>query len=150
MFSAFFGAIENGRLRSRGQLLERQRQIGADKPSPDPGRGKILADAAQKAGKPAPPEVQEMTGAFKTPTLRGVGLSGPYFHDGRAKTLEEAVDLLAVWISVDAYHQLVIDAGWSPERMISRIWGLCEASFVLPASAESAKGKPKRPHRPHP
>lgn len=64
--------------------------------------------------------------------------------------LEEAVDLLAVWISVDAYHQLVTLAGWSPERMISRIWGLCEASFVLPASAEAPKGKPKRPHRPHP
>jgi cytochrome c peroxidase len=33
-------------------------------------------------------------GAFKTPTLRGIALSGPYFHDGRAKTLDEAVDLL--------------------------------------------------------
>lgn len=29
---------------------------------------------------------------FKTPTLRGVGLTAPYFHDGSAKTLEEVVE----------------------------------------------------------
>jgi cytochrome c peroxidase len=29
--------------------------------------------------------------AFKTPTLRDITLSGPYFHDGSVKTLEEAV-----------------------------------------------------------
>lgn len=34
------------------------------------------------------------TGAFKTPTLRDVGRSAPYFHDGSAKTLEEAVDIM--------------------------------------------------------
>lgn len=33
-------------------------------------------------------------GAFKTPGLRGVTLSGPYFHDGSAATLEEAVDFM--------------------------------------------------------
>jgi cytochrome c peroxidase len=55
--------------------------IGFDKPTPDPGRGKIASD-------------DKLLGAFKTPTLRGVALSGPYFHDGRAKTLEEAVDLM--------------------------------------------------------
>ncbi len=31
------------------------------------------------------------TGAFKTPTLRDVGKTAPYFHDGSAKTLAEAV-----------------------------------------------------------
>lgn len=30
--------------------------------------------------------------AFKTPTLRGVALTPPYFHDGRAKTLRDVVD----------------------------------------------------------
>jgi cytochrome c peroxidase len=55
--------------------------IGFDKPTPDPGRGKVASD-------------EKLTGAFKTPSLRGVALSGPYFHDGRAKTLEEAVDLM--------------------------------------------------------
>jgi cytochrome c peroxidase len=68
--------------------------IGYDTDKPDPGRGKILADAAAKANTAAPPEAETLQGAFKTPSLRGVALSGPYFHDGRAKTLEEAVDLM--------------------------------------------------------
>src|SRR5262245_29423492 len=66
--------------------------IGFDTDKPDLGRGKILADAAAKAGTPAPPEAETLQGAFKTPTLRGIALSGPYFHDGRAATLEDAVD----------------------------------------------------------
>ena len=55
--------------------------IGMDKPEPDTGRGKITT-------KP------EDTGAFKTPTLRDVAKSAPYFHDGSAATLEEAVDIM--------------------------------------------------------
>jgi cytochrome c peroxidase len=68
--------------------------IGFDKPTPDMGRGKILADAAAKDGKALSADDKKLTGAFKTPTVRGVLLSGPYFHDGRAKTLDEAVDLM--------------------------------------------------------
>lgn len=34
-------------------------------------------------------------GAFKTPTLRNVALSGPYMHDGSQKTLEEVVEWYA-------------------------------------------------------
>ena len=58
--------------------------IGWDKDvkEPDEGRGKITKDDKDK-------------GAFKTPTLRSVATSAPYFHDGRAATLEEAVDLMA-------------------------------------------------------
>jgi len=55
--------------------------IGMDAPEPDAGRGKI-------SNKP------EETGAFKTPTLRDVARSAPYFHDGSVATLEEAVDLI--------------------------------------------------------
>ena len=55
--------------------------IGYDKPEPDTGRGKISKDA--KDG-----------GKFKTPTLRSIGATGPYFHDGRAATLDEAVDFM--------------------------------------------------------
>lgn len=55
--------------------------IGFDKPEPDPGRGKISKDEKQN-------------GAFKTPTLRSVSTHPPYFHDGRAATLEEAVDYM--------------------------------------------------------
>lgn len=55
--------------------------IGMDQKEPDPGRFKVT-------NKP------EDTGAFKTPTLRDIAKSGPYFHDGSAATLEEAVDIM--------------------------------------------------------
>lgn len=35
------------------------------------------------------------TAAFKTPTLRDIGDSGPYFHDGSVASLEEAVKIMA-------------------------------------------------------
>ena len=56
--------------------------LGSDKPNADPGRGKVVSNDPK------------MMGAFKTPSLRGVALSGPYFHDGSAQTLEEAVDFM--------------------------------------------------------
>lgn len=68
--------------------------IGFDGEKPDLGRGKHLADTAAKANQPPPPEAETLKGAFKTPSLRGVALSGPYFHDGRAATPEEAVDAM--------------------------------------------------------
>src|SRR3989442_125255 len=67
--------------------------IGFDKPMPDLGRGKILGDAAEKAGK-KDPDADTMKGAFKTPTLRSITETAPYFHDGRAAKLEDAVDLM--------------------------------------------------------
>ena len=67
--------------------------IGFDKPMPDLGRGKILGDAAEKNGT-KDPAADTMKGAFKTPTLRSITENAPYFHDGREKTLEDAVDLM--------------------------------------------------------
>jgi cytochrome c peroxidase len=55
--------------------------IGMDQKEPDPGRFKVTS-------KP------EDTGAFKTPTLRDIAKSAPYFHDGSAATLEDAVDIM--------------------------------------------------------
>jgi cytochrome c peroxidase len=55
--------------------------IGMDQKEPDVGRFKVT-------NRP------EDTGAFKTPTLRDIAKSAPYFHDGSAKTLEEAVDIM--------------------------------------------------------
>jgi cytochrome c peroxidase len=55
--------------------------IGFDKPEPDLGRGKITKNDKEN-------------GAFKTPTLRSVTTHAPYFHDGRAATIEEAVDFM--------------------------------------------------------
>jgi cytochrome c peroxidase len=55
--------------------------VGFDKPEPDLGRGKISKN-------------EKENGAFKTPTLRSVGTHAPFFHDGRAATLEDAVDFV--------------------------------------------------------
>ncbi len=55
--------------------------IGMDAKEPDVGRFKVT-------NKP------EDTGAFKTPTLRDITKSAPYFHDGSVATLEESVDLM--------------------------------------------------------
>jgi cytochrome c peroxidase len=55
--------------------------IGMDQKEPDIGRFKV-------SNKP------EDTGAFKTPTLRDIANTAPYFHDGSAKTLEDAVDTM--------------------------------------------------------
>ena len=55
--------------------------IGMDQKEPDVGRFKVT-------NKP------EDTGAFKTPTLRDIAESAPYFHDGSVATLEEALDIM--------------------------------------------------------
>lgn len=55
--------------------------VGMDKPEPDKGRFNHTKNPAD-------------TGAFKTPTLRDIAESAPYFHDGSAATLEEAVDFI--------------------------------------------------------
>lgn len=53
--------------------------VGLDRPAPDPGRSAVTGDPAD-------------FGKFKTPTLRNIAESGPYFHDGSAQTLEAVVD----------------------------------------------------------
>ncbi len=39
---------------------------------------------------------------FKVPILRNIELTAPYFHDGAAKTLEEAVDTM-VWVQLNRH-----------------------------------------------
>ena len=68
--------------------------IGMDAAKPDLGRGGHLVAKAKAGGANPPAEAATTQGAFKTPTLRGVALSGPYFHDGSVATLEEAVDFM--------------------------------------------------------
>jgi cytochrome c peroxidase len=53
--------------------------IGADNPMPDLGRYLVTKQ-------------DEDRGAFKTPTLREIGHTAPYMHDGSLTTLEEVVD----------------------------------------------------------
>jgi len=56
--------------------------IGMDVENPDIGRKKVTEKEAD-------------TGAFKTPTLRDISRSAPYFHDGSAATLADAVETMA-------------------------------------------------------
>lgn len=50
--------------------------------------GKENPDMGRFAIKP----IAKMKGAFKTPHLRGIALTAPYFHDGSAKTLMDVVE----------------------------------------------------------
>lgn len=56
--------------------------VGIDKPKPDLGRFEVTKRPVDK-------------GAFRVPSLRFVADTAPYFHDGSAKTLEDAVALMA-------------------------------------------------------
>jgi cytochrome c peroxidase len=56
--------------------------IGMKTDNPDVGRAKPADDPSK-------------TGAFKTPTLREVAKTAPYFHDGSVATLREAVKIMA-------------------------------------------------------
>ena len=64
--------------------------IGMDAEEPDLGRGRVTEEDACSTN-----EDQPCQGAFKTPTLRDISKSAPYFHDGSVATLEEAVRLMA-------------------------------------------------------
>ncbi|MEQ1500971.1 MAG: cytochrome c peroxidase [Myxococcota bacterium] len=55
---------------------------GGKAPDEDVGRGKVS-------------KAPEDNGKFRTPTLRNVAATAPYFHDGRAATLADAVKFMA-------------------------------------------------------
>lgn len=64
--------------------------IGMDAEEPDLGRGRVTEEDVCSTTEDEPCQ-----GAFKTPTLRDISKSAPYFHDGSVATLEEAVRLMA-------------------------------------------------------
>lgn len=77
------------------------------------------------------------TGAFKTPTLRDVAKTAPYFHDGGTKTLAEAVQHMAQG-GIDNPHKdpLLMDRKLKPEE-IAQLVAFLEAlsgnqKFVAP------------------
>jgi cytochrome c peroxidase len=47
---------------------------------------------SSELGRFAVDEQFDGLGAFKTPTLRNIALTAPYFHDGSVKTLREVVE----------------------------------------------------------
>jgi len=65
-----------------GQFHNTGEGVGDEEEFTDTGRFEVTKSDADK-------------GAFKTPTLRDVAVSGPYMHDGKLKTLKEIVDFYA-------------------------------------------------------
>lgn len=62
----------------------------------------VMGDYFQARGNPTESDLgrylvtkdEEDRNVFKVPSLRNVAVTAPYFHDGSAKTLEEAVDVM--------------------------------------------------------
>ncbi len=59
------------------------------------GIGTDKKPAEQDKGRTDASKDEKDAGKFKTPTLRDIEKSGPYFHDGSVGTLDEAIDLMA-------------------------------------------------------
>lgn len=58
----------------------------------DPCTFEVPVDAVDCAAKPLPGDRIAVKGAFKTPSLRNVTLTGPYMHNGSMATLEQVVE----------------------------------------------------------
>ena len=55
---------------------------------------------------------------FKAPSLRGVGLTGPYMHDGRFATLEEVIDFYASGVRDGPALDPRLREGDEPRRLV--------------------------------
>jgi len=58
-------------------------------------------------------------GRFRTPPLRNVAVTGPWFHDGSARTLREAIDR----------HRAALDAG-ETTQVLAYLEALTDRSFI--------------------
>lgn len=76
------GANIGGNMYQKFGVFEDVLTPTAQDATPDPGRYKVT-------------QVERDRGVFRVPSLRNVALTAPYFHDGRAATLEEAVETMA-------------------------------------------------------
>lgn len=74
------------------------------------------AQANPDAGRKDATKLEEDAGKFKTPSLRDVALTGPYFHDGAAKTLEEAIDFMAAGPGKNSK----LDPNWKAAKLSSK------------------------------
>jgi cytochrome c peroxidase len=61
-------------------------------------------------GRKAVTNKDEDTGAIRVPSLRDVARTAPYFHDGSAKTLEDAVALMAAGGKDNPHRSAEFDA----------------------------------------
>lgn len=99
--------------------------LEAGKSKPDLGRSAISKNA------------QDVS-AFKTPTLRSVGISGPYFHDGSVARLDDAVRFMASGGRADPNKSgLLVDRRLSDEEVAQLVAFLnsltSEENFVRPS-----------------
>ena len=94
---------------------------------PDPGRGGVTKRADDMS-------------AFKTPTLRSVAISAPYFHDGSRATLEEAVRYMASGGGGDARKSsLLVDTQLS-QREIAQL-----VAFLASLTSDEPYTRPTLP-----
>ncbi len=102
--------------------------IGMKAAEPDLGRGKITKN-------------EKENGAFKTPTLRDISRTAPYFHDGSVKTLEEAVDIMAAG---------GIDNPWLDRENVAdrKLTAAEKADLVAFLKALECPGRLEKPGRP--
>lgn len=101
--------------------------LEAGKASPDPGRYTVTREAADQS-------------AFKTPTLRSVAISGPYFHDGSVARLDEAVRYMATGGKTDPHKSpLLIDRQLS-EKEIAQL-----VAFLTALTSDERFESPRLP-----
>lgn len=101
--------------------------LEAGKAKPDPGRFTVT-------------KKDEDTGAFKTPSLRSVALSAPYFHDGSAATLEQAVRYMASGGGVDPNKSAVMMPTGLTDAEITKV-----VAFLKSLTSEEPWSPPKLP-----
>lgn len=97
---------------------------GLDAVSEDPGRWRLTGEPSD-------------SGAFKIPTLRNIGFTAPYMHDGRFSTLDEVVDHYASGGAGHAHQdsQLAPFTLTAEERnqLLAFLDALNDTAFVLDA-----------------
>jgi len=76
---------------------------------------------------------------FKVPTLRNVELSYPYFHDGEAETLTEAVDIMG---RLQVGKEFTKDENAKIVAFLKTLTG-DQPSFLLPILPPSTKNTPR-------
>lgn len=101
--------------------------LEAGKEKPDLGRNAVTKAVAD-------------TSSFKTPTLRSVGISGPYFHDGSAATLEDAVRYMASGGKADPNKSPLLTNSNFSEAEVAKV-----AAFLRSLTSDEPLVKPTLP-----
>ena len=75
-------------------------------------------------------------GRFKTPTLRNVALTAPYMHDGRVKTLDEAVEV-ELYSRENSVNRPVVLTAQERKELVAFLETLTSPAAVVPATGQS-------------